>query len=87
MRPGGQPDTLQEAATIVEACAATNFNRHRPAHYPESQIIALSQLVTDLTERVQKLEAKPKRGRPPKAAASADVDLVQAEIASRRTID
>ena len=81
MRPGGQADNTQEALAVVADVTATNFNLRRPAHYPEAQIIALSQLVQDLTTRVTALEAKPKRGRPPKnQAAKANVDLVRAEL-------
>ena len=93
MRPGGQPDTIQEAFAITQEAAAINFNLRRPAHYPESQIIALSQLVQDLNARVAALElnarvaaleAKPKRGRPPKnQAAKANVDLVRTEMNAR----
>lgn len=76
MRPGGLPDTTDEAINIARDVANTNFNLRRPSHYPDSQIVALSKLVLEFNERVAKLEAKPKRGRPPKSATQATTDLV-----------
>jgi hypothetical protein len=72
MRPGGLPETVDEAQPVVNETAGLNFNTHRPARYPEAQIAALSIIVQDQAARLAKLEAKPKRGRPPKSAAIAD---------------
>jgi hypothetical protein len=76
VRPGGLPETVDEAQPVVNETAAINFNTHRPARYPEAQIAALSIIVQDQAARLAKLEAKPKRGRPPKSAAIADIDKV-----------
>jgi hypothetical protein len=61
--PRGIPQTPDEAAAIVHTTAATNANSQSPAHWPHSQIVALSQTVEHLMARIDALESKPKRGR------------------------
>jgi hypothetical protein len=80
VRPGGLPETVDEAQPVVNETAAINFNTHRPARYPEAQIAALSIIVQDQAARLAKLEAKPKRGRPPKAVVAPDKALVDTNI-------
>lgn len=66
MLPRGIPETIDEASAIVSTLAELDHNTSVPSHYPHSQLIALARVVDDLRVRVEGLEAKPRRGRPPK---------------------
>jgi hypothetical protein len=72
MQPKGIPDTLDEARQIVAETADFDQHTSSPAHWPHSQIISLAHIVHSFDARLEALEAKPKRGRPPKSATGDD---------------
>ncbi len=64
MLENGLPETRDEAAYVVRDVATTTTVT--PLHYPHAQIVALAQVVLELQQRVEKLEARRGPGRPPK---------------------
>jgi hypothetical protein len=86
MQAKGIPDNDSEARAIVQQTATINDHSPIPGHWPHSQIVGLAQIVETLLKRVdeleQRLDEKPRRGRPPKdRAVDAVVEQIHAEAA------